>query len=412
MLSIVILSIVFVLIAVRQIGSLKLQIWQIMLGGAAAVLITRQISPTGAFNSINFDVIIFLGCMFIVGEALERSGLLTYISYNFFKNAKSVNTLLLFILFGMGLASVFLMNDTVAIIGTPVMFILAKKNNLPIGLLLLALAFAITTGSVTSPIGNPQNLLIAINGGLRNSFISFSKYLFVPTILNLFIVFFVLKYFFRKELGIEIKNHEREEIKDKKLARLSGASLIIILLLVSIKIILIFFHTKIDFKLTYIAVAAALPIVLFGTERIRIIKKIDWHTLIFFAAMFILMQSVWDSGYFQEAISGMNINASSIFLILLVSVLFSQLISNVPLVALLLPVLIQHGVSTRELMALAAGSTIAGNMLILGAASNVIIIQNAEKKNGQTISFWEFARIGIPVTILNVMVYYFYFKLF
>jgi Na+/H+ antiporter NhaD/arsenite permease-like protein len=68
--------------------------------------------------------------------------------------------------------------------------------------------------------------------------------------------------------------------------------------------------------------------------------------------------------------------------------------------------LLDLGVSTRGLMALAAGSTIAGNLSILGAASNVIIIQNAETKSGQTLTFWEFVKIGLPLTILCAFVYW------
>jgi len=89
--------------------------------------------------------------------------------------------------------------------------------------------------------------------------------------------------------------------------------------------------------------------------------------------------------------------------ILAFSVVMSQLISNVPLVALYQPLLVQP--STEALMALAAGSTIAGNLFILGAASNVIIIQNAEK-SGETITFMEFARVGVPLTAVNVLVYW------
>jgi Na+/H+ antiporter NhaD/arsenite permease-like protein len=63
------------------------------------------------------------------------------------------------------------------------------------------------------------------------------------------------------------------------------------------------------------------------------------------------------------------------------------------------------GAGTKEFIALAAGSTVAGNLLILGAASNVIIIQNAEKKSGETLTFADFAKVGIPLTILNVAVY-------
>jgi Na+/H+ antiporter NhaD/arsenite permease-like protein len=61
------------------------------------------------------------------------------------------------------------------------------------------------------------------------------------------------------------------------------------------------------------------------------------------------------------------------------------------------------------MIALAAGSTIAGNLFILGAASNVIIIQNAEKKAGETLTFLEFAKIGIPLTIINTLIYWFFF---
>jgi Na+/H+ antiporter NhaD/arsenite permease-like protein len=126
--------------------------------------------------------------------------------------------------------------------------------------------------------------------------------------------------------------------------------------------------------------------------------------------MFVLMQSVWDSGFFQGVIKGTAIDITAVPAILLVSVGLSQLISNVPLVALYMPMLLSAGASSKELMALAAGSTIAGNLLILGAASNVIIIQNAEKQ-GETLSFWEFARIGIPLTIVNVLVYWIFFSL-
>jgi Na+/H+ antiporter NhaD/arsenite permease-like protein len=87
-------------------------------------------------------------------------------------------------------------------------------------------------------------------------------------------------------------------------------------------------------------------------------------------------------------------------------------LSNVPLVALYLPVLQQAGVTTAGLMALAAGSTIAGNLTILGAASNVIIIQNAEKKSGATLTFWDFVKIGMPLTIINVAVYWVFLLIF
>jgi Na+/H+ antiporter NhaD/arsenite permease-like protein len=95
---------------------------------------------------------------------------------------------------------------------------------------------------------------------------------------------------------------------------------------------------------------------------------------------------------------------TSIPLILVISIILSQFISNVPLVSLYLPLLLHAGAEEKEMMALAAGSTIAGNLSILGAASNVIVIQNAEKK-GEKITFFDFVKIGIPLTIANAIIY-------
>ena len=174
MIPIIVLALVFILIIIRRIGKFRFQIWQIMALGAFAVLVTLQISPLNALKAINLDVIFFLFGMFIVGEALENSGYLSFLSYRLFDRAKSLDILVLFILFGMGISAAFLMNDTLAIIGTPVVLLLARKAQTTPKILLLALAFAVTIGSVTSPIGNPQNLLIAINGNVANPFITFS----------------------------------------------------------------------------------------------------------------------------------------------------------------------------------------------------------------------------------------------
>jgi Na+/H+ antiporter NhaD/arsenite permease-like protein len=412
MVSIIVLLVVFVLIAVRQIGRFRLQIWQAMLLGALTVLLTGQISPAEALKAINLDVILFLFGMFVVGQALEESGYLSHLSSRLFGRAKTVDSLLLLILFGAGLLSAFLMNDTLAIIGTPVMLQIARKTGIRPKLLLLSLAFSVTIGSVMSPIGNPQNLLVAINGNIPNPFITFLRYLAVPTLISLFLAYLILKFFYRRHLKNEPLNYSADPITDPALARLSKVSLIIIVILVLAKIITSLLGLGIDFRLTYIALVAALPIILLSPRRLGIVRRIDWPTLIFFAAMFVLMESVWDSGYFQNVIADLHLNLRSVGIIMVLSVALSQLISNVPLVALYLPVLGHLGAATKEMMALAAGSTIAGNFSILGAASNVIIIQNAEKKAGETLTFWDFVKIGIPLTAVNTLVYWLFFLLF
>jgi Na+/H+ antiporter NhaD/arsenite permease-like protein len=409
---IVVLFVVFALIVVRRVGNVRIQIWQAMLVGAVAVLVTLQISPVDALGAINLDVMVFLFGMFVVGEALEESGYLEHLSHRFLRSAKSVDRLVLLLIFGIGLASALLMNDTLAIIGTPMVLLLAKRHSLPPKMLLLALAFAVTIGSVMSPIGNPQNLLIAVEGEaggvLANPFVTFLVFLLLPTLINLLVAYAFLRYFYKGSFGRAVEDQPPEPIRDPWLATLVKAALVIILAMIAVKvaIVLLGWQGRFDLHLTYIALAGAAPILLLSPKRVRVVKGVDWATLVFFASMFVLMRAVWDADFFQPLIEGSGFPITSLALILGVSVLLSQLISNVPMVALYLPMLLAAGAGGAQMVALAAGSTIAGNLTILGAASNVIIIQNAERKGGETLTFWEFARIGVPLTAVNVAVYW------
>ncbi|HXI09536.1 MAG TPA: anion transporter [Thermodesulfobacteriota bacterium] len=404
----IVLVLVFLLVAVRQVGGFKLGIWQIMLGGAFLVLASGSITPLEALGAINLDVIIFLFGMFVVGEALVESGYLYHLSFVLFKRARTANSLVLAVLFVMGFFSSFLMNDTVAIIGTPLVLYFSGRHGVSAKLMLLALCFAVTIGSVPSPIGNPQNLLIAIGSGMANPFVTFLRYLFVPTVVNLFAAYLVLKLLYRGEFHSRPLESVREEIRDTGLARLSKVSLWLIFLLVALKVATVFTGWM-ELRLTYIAVIAALPVILFSPKRMRVLRRIDWHTLVFFASLFVLMESVWRSGFLQYLINGWGGDLSGVEPVLLMSAVLSQLLSNVPFVALYLPVLTHLGAGVNAMAALAAGSTIAGNLLILGAASNIIVIQNAEKR-GHTLSFYEFARAGVPLTLINIFVYWVFLR--
>jgi Na+/H+ antiporter NhaD/arsenite permease-like protein len=394
---------VFVLIAIRQVGRYNLRIWQIMLGGALSVLITGQISLPDALLAINIDVMLFLFGMFIVGEAMVESGYLSTLSHRFFSYARTPDQMIFFLLFGIGFLSALLMNDTLAIIGTPLVLGLATKFRISPKLMLLSLAIAITTGSVMSPVGNPQNLLIAVNSGMVTPFVTFSLYLLIPSLISLGVAFILLRFYFRTDFSSRVLDHDPILPVDNKMFFPVKCSLAVILILGAANIIVSLYGGKLLVPLPLIALCAAVPVILLGTDRVRLLRNIDWFTLVFFAAMFVLMESVWQTGFFQSFVDpGM---VTSIPMILLTSAIISQFISNVPFVALFQPMIMQTGGTTAQLMALAAGSTIAGNLTILGAASNVIIIQNAEKQ-GETLTFFEFAKVGVPLTVLQLVVYW------
>lgn len=401
----VILASVFILIALRQVAGIRFAIWQIMSAGALAALVTGSISLSGAIEAIDLDVIFFLFGMFVVGEALVESGYLYHISYDLFKTATSIDKLVLLVLFVFGFFSAFLMNDTVAIIGTPLVLFFAERHGVSRKLMLLALCFAVTIGSAASPIGNPQNLLIAVNGGIENPFMIFFFYLAAPTVVNLVLAFFVLRFFFREHFHSGALNNLRDEVKDRHLAMLVRWSVFLIFLMVGVKVAGAF--AGFDFPLTYIAAIAALPVLFLSPRRLDVLKRVDWQTLVFFAAMFVVMEAVWEAGAVQMIVSGYEGDIASVGVIMAASVILSQALSNVPFVALYLPVLEHAGATTAGMMALAAGATIAGNLFILGAASNIIVIQNAEKRR-VTMTFFDFARVGVPLTFLNAFIYWVY----
>ena len=143
------------------------------------------------------------------------------------------------IVFGMGVFSALLMNDTLAIIGTPLLIKVAQHRRIETRPLLLGLAFAITIGSVMSPIGNPQNLLIALDVPIENPFMTFLKYLGIPTLMNLVILYFFLLYLMKNKRA---SHPEIETIVsyNKRLMVLAKIALGMILVMIGYNIVVSF----------------------------------------------------------------------------------------------------------------------------------------------------------------------------
>jgi Na+/H+ antiporter NhaD/arsenite permease-like protein len=122
---------------------------------------------------------------------------------------------------------------------------------------------------------------------------------------------------------------------------------------------------------------------------------------VFFIAMFITMEGVWRSGILQPLLTlvlpGRLGKVESVLTVTLLSILLSQVLSNVPLVKLSMEFLKScgYGLSdTNVWLALAATSTIAGNLTILGAASNIIVLETLESRMGTSITYTEFLKVG------------------
>ncbi|TAJ44538.1 anion transporter [Methanofollis fontis] len=376
-----------------------------MLLGAIAMLFTGSVGPLDALRAIDPGIMLFLFCMFIVGGGLHRSGLLVSWSERVFGRVRSGAVFIVLLVMGAGAGSALLMNDTLAVIGTPLVLGWAARTGIRPQTLLFALAFAVTTGSVTSPVGNPQNLLIATQGGMDQPFVEFFAMLCVPTIIALLLVcaaiFFSDRAAFHRKIPVAAARPETPD--EPSSGVLPAVALASILVLIAVRIIAGIIGGP-EIPVVAIAVAGAIPL-LIGPGRGDLIRGVDWATLIFFAAMFVVMAGVMQSGAVPVLLEWCGTGVPTIPVIIGGSIIASQFISNVPCVALVLPPLLGSGGGVREMCALAAGSTIAGNLTVIGAASNVIICGEAERR-GKAPGYLEFFIVGFPLTILQAAVYY------
>ncbi|TBR11307.1 MAG: anion transporter [Candidatus Nitrosotenuis sp.] len=414
--SIAIFIVVYGLIAVRNIGGMRFPMWATMLAGATAVLLLQIIPLDSAYQSINFDVIFFLIGMFILVSGLEASGLLKYVTIKILEHAKTPDRVLWFILLVLGTLSAFLINDTVALVATPIVIGIAKQMRVKSAPLLITLAFGVTIGSVMTPIGNPQNLLISLSSGVEYPFLTFLQYLAAPTLACIGATYLVVKRMYKKELAHAIPSQliaTKDLIADYRLAKTSSAiTLIVISGFFAVGFMKAFgIQTSLNFS--HIALIGGLVLFITSTKRKEILRGINWQIIVFFMSMFVFMGGLWYGGaieLFSSVFPHLNrSDPSSVLNIVLTSVGLSQLMSNVPFVSIYLPILHHLGYASHDTlawMALAGASTLAGNLTILGAASNVIILEAAEKRREKAFSFIEFSKVGIIVTVVNISILY------
>ena len=408
--ALIIAIIAYGMIAFR--GLSKVPPWASMFFAGILMIVTGVLTINEALQAINLDVILFLITLFIFASSLEVSGFLKYLAYKIVINYKQPRRIMFYILLYSGLLSNLVTNDGVTASWTPVILEVSrfmKVDELPF---LYALAFGVTIGSVMMPTGNPQNLLIALEGNMRNPFVTFLFYLGVPTIINLILSYYLMLLLFRRKLlNVDLGNVIGAIVDDINLKlnkRLAYSSLS--LLIITIVLFFVFSFIRIDILLASLTTSAILLII--SKERREIINKVDWSTIMFFIGLFIFTEGLYKGGVIQ-LIYQILPPPTNVLLIMVSSILISQVISNVPLVAIYIPEMYQLGAtSTIDWIALAAGSTIAGNFTLIGAASNVIISEASESRGGKSFEFFEFMKYSIPILLLNFTVLYLFISLF
>jgi Na+/H+ antiporter NhaD/arsenite permease-like protein len=336
--------------------------------------------------------------MFIVANGLEKSKYLNHLAQKFLGKAKNPFEVLIFFVFSSAIASAILLNDTIAIIGVPLAILLAKKSNISPEPLLITLALAITIGSVASPIGNPQNFLIANQPIFKNPFLDFLKLFLIPVFISLFLLSYLLFRFYKSLNKLKPLNEDVfYKSNDYWAARTAFRAILIA------SFLRLFFN----FHLFFIAFIGAAVFLLLSRKKENLLN-VDWETLIFFIGMFVLIDAVIKSQFFEQFLPNKD-NLSNPLILAMASILLSQVFSNVPFVLIYLKILGEQKILT--LLFLAAFSTLAGCFSIFGAASNIIILQNAEKR-GFKFPIKEFTILGVSIGLISsILIFLFSFLL-
>lgn len=402
--SLVVSCLIFFLIAMREWLPQAVRIWHIMVAGAVVLLLLGEISPRAAIEAIDWNVIAYLFGVFAIAAALYDSGISHTIGDRI-ATLQNTNLALGILIVATAVCAAVLTNDASAVIGTPIVLMLANALRLSPNPLLIALCATVTVGSMVSPVGNPQNILIATRGSFDNPVATFALWLSVPTIASLVFVFFWSRHLLQKDAQrapVAI-NDLPEPASDARLwPAYVGVALLIFL--IGIDSILKGLGDGLDLPFGVASLIACAPIFLFGNRRAQTFKEVDWPTLGFFVGMFVVTGSLLQSGSLQAILGPLQRGLTLLPVTAVISFWASQLFSNVPVVDIYLK-LLQHG-TTPNLMMLAGISTLAGNLFIISAASNVIVVQQTERLGQSPFTFWQFTFAVLPITFVSITVTY------
>ena len=409
---------------VRQLSGRGPPVWTLFVAGGFATIASGVLSLGGAESVVGTSAptLVFLFALFVFASALEAAGALEHLARWVIGLARRPRDLPFFLFIGIGLVSALMINDALVLIGVPILIGVAARLRIGAKPLLLVLAFSVTVGSTLTPFGNPQNLLVAVQSGVAAPVATFLRYLALPTAINLVLGGLFLRYVYRHEMPADDDAYARAHLDAPPLFPSGGWGR----RLVDRPVLWVFPATMIALvglsvasaivpgpvpPSWEIALAGAVVLVVVSPYRTGVVQRVNWSILLLFAGLFVVVQGAVAGGVISAVeaylpIPGPGHTSAAIAAVVGTSLAGSQLVSNVPWVALQIPLLSAIGYGAKSpviWMALAAGSTLAGNVTILGAVSNLILVDAAEKR-GVSIRLAEFVRYGLPLALLTVAV--------
>lgn len=418
------LASVFVAVVARQTTGRGPPVWALFVAGGFATTALGILSLTGAESALasSAPTLVFLFALFVFAAALQEAGALDHIARWLVGLARRPRDLPFVLFCGIGIAGALLVNDALVLIGVPILIGVAVRLRIDPKPLLLVLGYAVTVGSTLTPFGNPQNLLVAVQSGISSPVTTFLRYLALPTVVNLLLGGWYFRSVYGRSMPPDGEEYQRARASAprffpegdwrRRLAErpvlwvFPGTMVVLVTLDVTSAVtrgpIVPVWET---------ALAGAVLLMLVTADRSPILQRVNWSILLLFAGLFVVVAGAVEGGVIPAIagllpIPGPGHPGGALFAVVATSLGGVQLVSNVPWTALEIPVLsgLGYGGGTPIVwMALAAGSTLAGNVSLLGAVSNLILVDTAERQH-ITIRLTDFVRHGLPLTAITVTV--------
>lgn len=381
----IILMITLVVFAVGKSPLFRVDRAGVAIIGAALTVASGVLSFDQAARAIDYRTMVLLFSMMIVTASLKASGFFRLVGNYILKKIKTGKGLLFGIIMTSGLLSAFFINDIVCLLFTPIVLLICRERGISPIPFLIGVATASNVGSAGTLLGNPQNILIGSISKIP--FLTYFTIAFPLALVGLLLNYFVLAWVYRDHLRIELASGGL--LKKASHNYLIGKSLIVTLLILG------------GFLLgrepaVIASLGAACLLVTRRLKPNKIYENIDFNLLVMFGGLFVIMGGVEHSGLMNRIMEVVGVGSFSAFSV--VTVVLSNVFSNVPAV-MLLKAYIPVNEATVWWTGLGVFSTFAGNLTVTGSIANLIVIETA-KRDGVIISYREYLRVGIPLTVL------------
>lgn len=364
--------------------------------GAVAMVTLGGLGERAALAAIDFHTLGLLLGMMIVVANLRLSGALSGAARALLERTRSGFGMLAMTVAAAGALAAFFINDVVCLALAPLLIELTTMVGAPPAPFLLALATASNIGSAATITGNPQNMIVA--GFAHLGYGAFAIRVAPAALAGLVIDYAVIAFIyraplrrFRRDPAVAMPRRRRGSAWFRAKSVLIAAG------------VLIGFAFGLPTDLVAMG-AAAVSLFTRRVKPVRVYRLVDWTMLLMFAGLFVVVAGAERTGFQNDLVrmvGAARLSATAALAVVVAAL--SNLVSNVPAVMLMRPLYRSLGMGRPQALVIAAASTLAGNLTVLGSIANLIVVEHARRERVE-IGFYEYLRVGAPVTVLTMAV--------